>query len=379
MKKILILIAIVFPIVTMAQSGSYQINATFTQQKSPAKAYLVSSSKIIDSVAIVNGKFSFTHKIVEPELVGMLINYQGGNYPGWSKNADVTTFYLEKGTITITGIDSLKNAKIKAGTVNDDNKRLNQIILEATVQARKEAQAKLAGITAEQRKDSAFTNIMMDVFRNAHKKLAKDTDSLKKVFISQNPNSFISLVALTEVAGPDIDKAEIEPIYKNLSAALKNTQIAKAFEKRLYYDKPTSVGKIAPDFTQNDVNNKPVRLSDFKGKYVLLDFWASWCGPCRAENPNVLAAYQKYKDKNFTVLGVSLDQPGKKDAWLAAIKADGLLWTQVSDLQFWNNAAAKLYEITSIPQNFLIDPNGKIIAKNLRGELLTEKLAAILN
>ncbi|MFD2582425.1 redoxin domain-containing protein [Pedobacter vanadiisoli] len=379
MKKILILIAILFPFVTWAQGGSYQLNATFTQLNAPAKAYLVSASKIIDSATLVDGRFSFTHELAEPEMVGLLIHHQGGNYPGWKNSRDVTTFYLENGTITITGTDSVKNAQIKAGVVNDDNNRLDRIALEATAQAKKEVQAKLASTTEQQRNDPKYSDIITKIYSNTFKKLTKDKDSLKKIFISQNPNSFISLVALTEIAKNEDDITEIESLYKKLSTTLKNTQKAKAFKKSLYNKEAAAIGKIAPDFTQNDVNDKPVHLSDFRGKYVLLDFWASWCGPCRKENPNVVVAYQKYKDKNFTVLGVSLDQPGKKDAWLAAIKADGLPWTQVSDLQSWNNAAAKLYQVSSIPQNFLIDPNGKIIAKNLRGEALTEKLAAILN
>ena len=133
---------------------------------------------------------------------------------------------------------------------------------------------------------------------------------------------------------------------------------------------------MAPDFTQNDAEGKPISLSSFRGKYVLVDFWASWCGPCRRENPNVVAAYNEFKDKSFTILGVSLDQDKQK--WLDAIKNDGLSWTHVSDLAYWNNAVAKKYHVESIPQNYLIGPDGKIVAKNLRGEELRDALAKLL-
>jgi peroxiredoxin len=128
----------------------------------------------------------------------------------------------------------------------------------------------------------------------------------------------------------------------------------------------------APEFSQPDINGQPVSLSSFRGKYVLLDFWASWCRPCREENPNVVAAYNQFKDKNFTVFGVSLDE--NKEAWQKAIDKDGLTWTHASDLQFWNNAAATLYGVQSIPANFLIDPQGNIIAQDLRGEELVKTL-----
>jgi thiol-disulfide isomerase/thioredoxin len=138
------------------------------------------------------------------------------------------------------------------------------------------------------------------------------------------------------------------------------------------------IGQSAPEFALPDPNGKEVKLSSFRGKYVLVDFWASWCRPCREENPNVVKAYQKYKDKNFTILGVSLDQPGKKDAWLKAVMQDGLVWTQVSDLAYWNSPVVPLYRIESIPYNILVDPDGKIIAESLRGEDLEMKLAEVL-
>ena len=133
------------------------------------------------------------------------------------------------------------------------------------------------------------------------------------------------------------------------------------------------------EFTQNDTAGVPVKLSSLKGKYLLIDFWASWCGPCRAENPNLVKVYNKYRGKNFHILGVSLDRPGQKEKWMKAIYDDKLEWTQVSDLQFWNNEVAKQYGIRAIPQNLLLDPEGKIIAKNIRGEELENKVAEAID
>jgi len=135
-------------------------------------------------------------------------------------------------------------------------------------------------------------------------------------------------------------------------------------------------GDIAPEISMPDTEGKMFSLSSLRGKYVLVDFWASWCGPCRAENPNVVNAFKKYSNKNFTILGVSLDK--SKEAWLEAIKKDGLTWTHISDLKHWDSEAQKIYQFEGIPYNVLIDPKGKILATSLRGEELEQKLASVL-
>ncbi|MDI9358534.1 MAG: TlpA disulfide reductase family protein [Phycisphaerales bacterium] len=163
--------------------------------------------------------------------------------------------------------------------------------------------------------------------------------------------------------------ASIAVIY----ARTQNDDVAT---QALPYSDVPAVGTVAPNFTQNDINGNPVSLSSFRGKYVLLDFWASWCGPCRMENPNVVEAYKKFHSDKFTIIGVSLDK--SKDAWKSAVTTDGIQWTQVSDLQFWRNAVAVLYNINSIPMNFLINPEGVIIAENLRGDELERTLANTL-
>jgi peroxiredoxin len=168
------------------------------------------------------------------------------------------------------------------------------------------------------------------------------------------------------------------PAHKGVAKIkeMNERQLALAKQKSQPIDEPQWINKQAPEFSLPDVNGKTITLSSFKGKYVLVDFWASWCLPCRKENPNVVQAYNKYKNKNFTILGVSLDK--EKDDWLGAIETDKLSWTQVSDLQEWNSAAVSTFNFTGIPFNILVDPEGKIIAQSLRGDSLEEKLEEIL-
>lgn len=228
--------------------------------------------------------------------------------------------------------------------------------------------------------------------------------ALQRKYIEVNPTSFMSLMALTEIAGPYINLADVEPLYNILSDSLKRTARGREIAARIEQEKknPTPVQDVAaqmmaslqqrkdmqkavfqtgaavPDFTLTDESGKSVKLSDFRGKYVLLDFWASWCGPCRKENPNIVEVYKKYRKRNFTVLSVSLELEGDRNKWLDAIKKDNLTWPQVVDYGAFNAGVAKQYGIQAIPQNYLLDPQGKVVASTLRGEALEEKLKEIL-
>jgi peroxiredoxin len=210
----------------------------------------------------------------------------------------------------------------------------------------------------------------------------KDPDSIKlaenisEEFVKKYPSSYVAPLAIIRILQASQNVAKAESLYKILTADVKNTSLSKYVVQQLAIAKINPIGSEIKDFSQNDTSGHKVKISSFRGKYVLIDFWASWCRPCREENPNVVAAFHKYHEKNFTVLGVSLDQA--KPAWLNAIKMDGLSWTHVSDLKGWGNEVAALFHVTSIPQNLLIDPQGKIIAKNLRGEALNTKLEELL-
>ncbi len=365
--------AFLVAITTVNAQPNFKISGNVKGLQDNTKLLLVvynspNGTKTRDSAIVKNGKFEFTGKVNRPVFAYISTFFKEDADYHIKTLADKQSFYLTPGRMSITGNSDLRSATITGGITQKEF---------ASMQAKKKPY-----------EDEMFS-IQKKLFANKYKeeekqkmydKLAALRQHMNKIeehFRIQHPDSYISLDMVKMMGGGVINLKTFEPAFYALSDRMRNTPEGKTLESRLMLAKKLSIGQTAMDFTQNDVEGNPVSLSSYRGKYVLLDFWASWCGPCRAENPNVLKAYNKYKDKNFDVLAVSLDENRK--AWIKAIKDDGMPWVQVSDLKGWKSQVATQYGIKAIPQNFLIDPNGIIIAKNLRGEELLKKLAELFN
>jgi peroxiredoxin len=329
--------------------------------------YISDNKQVLDSATVTNGTYVLTGVVAEGGPA-TLLDVAPRSRPA---PRDVARIYLSPESISISHVDSFSNAVVTGSPANTD---YQEITAAEKPYEQREMALMPAYQAARQAKDEATAKAIETQGEGIDKAL---DDSVYAPFVRTHSQSPLALYALQLYARNDPDAPALQPLFDGLSPAVKTSTGGKAFSDKLVIAAKTSIGATAMDFTQNDTLGKPVSLSAFRGRYVLLDFWASWCGPCRAENPNVVSAYAKYHPKGFDILSVSLDRPGDKDKWLKAIHSDRLTWTHVSDLRFWRNAVAVKYGVESIPQNFLIDPQGKIIGKGLRGEDLDKKLGEI--
>ncbi|HEX5552079.1 MAG TPA: TlpA disulfide reductase family protein [Chitinophagaceae bacterium] len=315
-----------------------------------------------DTVTVTSGNFTFHDSIAEP-CYGMLFNH---NY---TVKVDM---FIDRGKIHITGnIDSAYDIRVSGSPVVNEYAAYNQSLLNT----RKPVQVLYEQwMDAYKAGDSSSAKTYRSAFFTAKNKQGREAAIMQLDFIRKHPDSYASAWELLHyVNDKTLDTGR--RLFAALSDRVKHSEQGKETGRRIATLSRVEVGNMAPGFEEKAVNDQPVTLLSYRGKYVLLEFWASWCGPCRAESPNVLKAYRKYKNDGFDVLSVSLDH--EKDKWEEAIKKDGLLWTQVSDLKGWKNKVAVLYGIHAVPANFLIDPSGKIIAQDLRGVDLGNALKKI--
>jgi peroxiredoxin len=313
----------------------------------------------IDTADVVKGEFTFTGKMELPDFRVLRLNEQ--DY--------FAKFFLENAQVKINAKKDSLNATKITGSPSQD-------LFESYVKEVESMNKQTAAL--QQRYQEAMVNKNEEEVKKVQIDYQALMDTMKvytKNFVKEHKTSVVAAYITLVQLSNQIESTELDSIVAGFPQEIGQSEYVVQLKEIADGMRKTAIGATAPDFTMNDPQGKPIQLSSLRGKIVMIDFWASWCGPCRQENPNVVKVYQQYHDKGFEILGVSLDRT--KEDWEKAIKDDQLNWLHVSDLQYWQNNAARLYAVNAIPQTYLLDKDGKIIAKGLRSQELAAKLAEL--
>ena len=334
----------------------YEINGTLKNIPDSSIVYISKNNKNIDSTVVVNEKFKLTGKLDNPVNVYLIIK----------NSRDYKSFWLENSKISFDA----EQGKFRQAIISGSKTQLEDDILSKRLSAVESQIEKL-----ENSVDETMTELEMDSIRKRYEFLEKKEIITYQNYIKEFPNSLVSSHILNIYAttwGKEITKE----LFNQFSKENKNSEYGLKIQRYIELNKEPKIGEQFVDFEAVDQNGNLKKLSALKGKVILLEFWASWCGPCRQENPNLVKTYEKFNPKGFEIFAVSLDQD--KESWLKAIEKDSLNWEHVSDLKGQRNEASLIYGINGIPDNFLIAENGEIIGRNLRGDVLNQKLKASL-
>ena len=371
MRKIIVMLAVAAAFTSCQEDKGYFISGNAPEMEDGKMVYIseidenTNRPNRVDSTEIKDESFELD--LEDPKTPNLsFLEFEGteGNVIFISENEKIN-FEVHK--------DSLRESEVTGGKEN----RLLYDYLGHLKNVNEEVmKGRSAMQTAFQEKDSTTLTSLQET----EKELIDNDKVFKKEIVEENPDSFVSIMVISDMLRmKSYPVNEIKEMFDGLSEDVRNTAIGKQIAENLGNESKVSIGTKAPDFTAPTPDGEELALKDAMGKVTVIDFWAAWCKPCRVENPNLVKTYNKYKDDGLSVIGVSLDRPGQKDRWLKAIEEDGLPWHQVSNLKFWQDPVAQLYGIKAIPAAFVLDEEGTIVARDLRGDDLDNKIGELLN